>query len=83
MAGQQDLRPLSCHVGPHMTENTESFSSSKWLDERYSILEYFPSYGNEGVCNGIIKASLWAHFPVKEKYCNISSVMGDHTTALI
>lgn len=30
-AGQQDFRPLSSYVESHITKNSESFSSSKWL----------------------------------------------------
>lgn len=52
MARRQDLRPQSCSKEPCITKDTESFSSSKWLDERCFILKYFAAFRPEGHSSG-------------------------------
>lgn len=73
-AGQQDFRPLSSYVESHITKNSETFSSSKWPDERYYILIVHPMDSGKKTNNQTNKKSLLVLFPHKEKY-NIFTII--------
>lgn len=77
----QGGRTSGRYLESHITKNTESFSSSKWLIERCFIFEYFPSCAHEGLCN-VCKTTLWFSYLWIENIIHSHRLLGHALTLM-